>query len=86
MIMTKRQIKKDMIGIMGDYIKQVNPTQEQIQWAKQLAGQILGSNSDKIEVISDRCGLGKSTLINAILNNTSIGAIFITDRLDRLDR
>lgn len=86
MSMTKRQIEKDMIGIMGDYIKQVNPTQEQIEWSKQLTEQILGYTlNNTIEVVSDRCGLGKSSLINAILKNTSIGAIFITDRLDRLD-
>ena len=86
MIMTKRQIQKDIIGIMQDYIKQVNPTQEQIKWAKQLTEQILKCTLDNtIEVISDRCALGKSTLINSILKNTSIGAIFITDRLDRLD-
>ena len=85
-IMTKRQIQKDMRGIMQDYIKQGNPTQEQIKWAKQLTEQILEYTLDNtIEVISDRCGLGKSTLINSILKNTSIGAIFITDRLDRLD-
>ena len=83
-IMTKRQIQKDMIGIMQDYIKQVNPTQEQIKWAKQLTEQILEYTLDGIKssirawhafVLQDR-GVFIASLKNTIPSPLPIGTNF----------
>lgn len=75
---------------------------KQVKFAEQLTDMVLDKNkSDKVEIIIARCGMGKSVIVNTILDNlvnkvtfgkpldndkfTGNGAILITDSLERLD-
>ena len=42
---------------------------KQIEFAKQLTDMVYNNNTDKVELVIARCGMGKSVIIKAILNN-----------------
>lgn len=74
---------------------------KQVKFATELVNRVADKNkNDKVEVIMARCGMGKSVIVNTILDNivnkvcfgkskdnnfTGEGAIVITDSLDRLE-
>ena len=73
---------------------------KQVKFAETLTNMVLDKNkTDKVEVVIARCGMGKSVIVNTILDNlvnragfgeakdkfTGKGAILITDSLERLE-